>query len=350
MICEEARMQLLREIGGETQDAEARDHLAGCATCSDYRRDAQRVWDQTGRAVETCPRRRNVFQRNRRAPSALFAGAAAILAAVSVVAWAVRPNLRTTPAQDPDAKGEELLQKDPEFRKQVVRAAVEEKERLEQFEKKLAEADRAYAEANALLKIDKIKDACERAESALNAFPYLKLAILDPMELRHRSSVLRYRLREVALTAKIGLLKQQPEPGDATGLAERAEVEVKLINQLRECKRSLEVLAAEGPQRRKHPIVELGGAQLDPRAEVIDRLRAIRMTIDSQDGSLKDTVKYLREISGLNMVLMEGNPPPITLHLQDAIMEGVLDHLAKLAGYTWEVDRFGIISFSPTRK
>jgi hypothetical protein len=31
-------------------------------------------------------------------------------------------------------------------------------------------------------------------------------------------------------------------------------------------------------------------------------------------------------------------------------MDAALEHLTKQAGYTWEVDRFGILLFSPVKK
>jgi len=155
MTCDDARTQTLREIGGDGDpDRDARAHLAGCAPCADYRREAERVWTLSGGATEPCPRRRSVFEAgpSRRAPSSIAAAAAALLVAASLTTWALWPHRDPrTARQDPDANAEELLRNDPELRKQVLRTAVQEKERLAEFEKKLKEAEQGFTEAKALM-------------------------------------------------------------------------------------------------------------------------------------------------------------------------------------------------------
>ena len=43
-----------------------------------------------------------------------------------------------------------------------------------------------------------------------------------------------------------------------------------------------------------------------------------------------------------------GHLPPA--ELRDVTMDALLDHFTKLAGYTWEVDRFGILFFKAPKK
>ena len=345
MTCDDARTHALREIGNDGDDPDARAHLAACADCNDYRRDAQRLWTLAGRATETCPPRRS------RASAGLAAAAAALIVAASVVAWAVRPAAPTL-GQDPDAKAEELLKNDPEFRKQVLRTAVEEKARLADFEKKLKEAETGFAEAKALYDAKKLKDVAAKTESVLSTFPYLKLVILDPFELRYKAALLRAQVKELDLTARYQMLREGPEPGDAAGLAERADAEIRLISSAREVRRQLEELATTGPQPRKNPASELGGAVLVPRTETRDKLKSIRITIDMQNAPLSDIVKYLQEISGLNMVIEapeDKRQTSVSLKLSDAILEGMMEFLAATAGMTYDVDRFGIVVFRPKK-
>jgi hypothetical protein len=356
MTCDETCTHVLREIGGEGDlHAEARAHLSRCAPCSEYRREAERVWQVSGRATETCPPRRNLLAPGRpgRATSPVAAAAAALIVAASLVAWALRPaGQATTARQEPDANAEELLRKDPELRKQVLRTAVQEKERLVEFEKKLAEAEKGFEDAKALNAAGKVGDAVKRAEDVLIAFPKLKLVVLDPYELKHRSSLLWNRVRELVLTGQLALLREKPDPNDAA-TAERAATEIRLVNTLREVKRQLEVLALRGPQPRKETATELGDKDPTLRNDTLDKIRSIRITIDFENGSMKDIAAYLREISGLNMVLEgagEQQGTKLSLKLSDVTMEALLDHLTRNAGYTWEVDRFGILFFKTTKK
>ncbi len=125
------------------------------------------------------------------------------------------------------------------------------------------------------------------------------------------------------------------------------------MNQLREYKRQLELLLTRGPQPKKEVRVDLGGAELPLRTETLDKLRSIRITVSFKDGSMQDIVAYLREISGLNMVLLgtpEERETKVSIELKDAICEALLDYMTKEAGYTWEVDRFGIVAFKSAKK
>jgi hypothetical protein len=347
MTCDDIRVRLLREIGGEGDGSETLAHLSTCTPCADYRRDAERVWQRTGRAVERCPSRRSPLELSRRQPFAVAAVAASLIAAASLLAWSARPSPERHLAQDPDAKAEETLKKDPELWKQVLRSALQEKERVAEFEKKLSEAEKGLAEIKALAGAGKIKESVERGESILQSFPHLKIAILDPSPLQQRATVLRLRIRELVLKGQIALLREKPAPGDAAGETERAEVQIRLMNTLREILRQLEELA-KGPKP-----ADLGGTDDSLRAATLGKLRSIRVTIDMSDGSLTDVVKYLREISGLNMVLdgpKERREAKLTIQLQDAVLEGMMDLMTKLADYRWEIDRFGIILFTPAKK
>ena len=65
------------------------------------------------------------------------------------------------------------------------------------------------------------------------------------------------------------------------------------------------------------------------RKNTLDKVRSIRMTVSMADGSVKDIVNYLREISGLNMVLEgtnEQREAKLNLELQDVTMDALLDH------------------------
>jgi hypothetical protein len=50
------------------------------------------------------------------------------------------------------------------------------------------------------------------------------------------------------------------------------------------------------------------------------------------------------------VVELGGGEITVSIQLKDTNCEAVLDYVAKLAGYTWAVDRFGIILFSPAKK
>ncbi|HVE40592.1 MAG TPA: hypothetical protein VNM14_11925 [Planctomycetota bacterium] len=357
MTCDDARTQTLREIGGDGDpDRDARAHLSGCALCADYRRDAERVWTLSGRATETCPRRRSIFEAraSRRAPSSIAAAAAALIAAASLTTWALWPARTPTIArQDPDANAEDLLRKDPELRKQVLRTAVQEKERLAEFEKKLAGTENGFTEAKALLDAGKTADATARGEALLASYPKLKVVVLDPSELKHRSSMLWFRIRELVLTGQLTLLREQPEPEEDGRKAERTGIEIRLMNDLRESKRQQEILKNDGPQPRKDAVIELGADDPTLRKQTLDKIRSIRMTVSIADGSAKDLVSYFREISKLNIVLEGSNEQreaKVSIELQDVTMEALLDHFSKLAGYAWEVDRFGILFFKSPKK
>ena len=343
MTCDDACTDILREIGGDPGEGDSRAHVSGCPTCADYRREAERVWRRLDRAVEPCPPRRNVFDpgRRRRAPSAVAAAAAALIAAASLVAWAAWPAGSGTPArQDPDE----------ELRRQVHRVALQEKERLAEFEKKLAEAERGLAEARALLDAGKVRDAAARAEDLLGDFPKVRLAVMDSSAVDHRASLARLRLREIALTGQIQLLKEKPEPEDGAAVQARAEVEIRLYNRLRETRRQQEALKAEGPRPKKDPVVEVGGAEPTLHGETLEKLRSIKVTLSFQNAPMETTIKYLREITGLNMVVMAAGDVLVNLELQDATCEAALEYLTKLAGAKWDVDRFGIIVITSAKK
>ncbi|HEV3027768.1 MAG TPA: hypothetical protein VG457_09360, partial [Planctomycetota bacterium] len=200
MTCDDSRIHLLREIGGDADSedaADAREHRSTCPACAGDRRDAHALWRLAGRAVETCPPRRSPLAVSGRGktPSAFAAVAASLIVAASLLAWWARPGPGGMPGQDSDANAEELLRKDPELRKQVLRTAVQEKERLAEFEKKVSEAEKGFAEAKTLLDAKKFKETAERAEALLRSFPSLRLVVLDPAEPQFRSTLLRLRIR-----------------------------------------------------------------------------------------------------------------------------------------------------------
>jgi len=279
--------------------------------------------------------------RRKRTPSAITAAAAALIAASSVVVWATRPPPPAIPARQ-DA--------DEELRRRVLRVAQEEKERVAEFEKKLTEAEQGRVEARALLDAGKASEAAARAEELLRSFPKVRLAVLDPAAMEHRAALARNVLREIALTAQIQLLKAKPAPEDAAGLEERAEVEIRLYNRLRETLRERESLKDEGPRPKKDPAVEVGGAEPSLQKETLDKVRSIKITISMQNAPLSTVVKYVREISGLGLVLMAPGDAPVTLELSDVSLEAAMEYLTRQANTKWEVDRFGIIVVSPAKK
>jgi len=155
------------------------------------------------------------------------------------------------------------------------------------------------------------------------------------------------------LLGQLTLLQQKPEPADDAGKEQRTAIEIRLMNDLREAKRQQEVLKDDGPKPRKDASTVLGADDPTLRKNTLDKVRSIRMTVSMADGSVKDIVNYLREISGLNMVLEgtnEQREAKLNLELQDVTMDALLDHFTKLAGYTWDVDRFGILFFKAPRK
>jgi hypothetical protein len=346
MTCDEGCAGILREIAGEPGDADSRAHVSACPTCAQYRREADHVWRHLGTAVESCPARRNVFApgKRKRSPSAVAAVAAALIAAASLLVWATRPAapaiLTTAARQDPDE----------EMRKQVLRVAQQEKERLAEFEKKLGAAEKGLSESRGLLDDGKVGDAANRAEDLLRSFPKLKLAVLEAAALEHRALLARARLREVALLAQIRLLKQKPEPQDAAGVEERAEIEIRLHNRLRETLRELEELTLRGPQPKKDATVELGGGEPSLQKETLDKLKSIRITINMDAAPLSTAVSYIREITGLKMVVVGKADAPVSLQLQDVPCEAALEYMVKLAGAKLEVDRFGIIQVTAAKK
>jgi hypothetical protein len=127
----------------------------------------------------------------------------------------------------------------------------------------------------------RLRAAAERSEATSGSFPYLKLVVLDPAELRLRAAILRVQVRELALTARIRLLPGAAEPGADAGLAEREEVKIRLLNELRDCARQMAVLTSDGPKPRSKPSVELGGSDPSLREASLDKLRSIRITVET---------------------------------------------------------------------
>ena len=165
MSLDDARIRLLREIGGESNDPEAHAHLSDCATCATT--GATRSASGGSQAAPSRPvrpaqpppiRTASPCDPDRRRRGR---GAHRRIGARRLVRLA-RAGLNAD--QDRAAEAEELL--DPEFRKQILRTAVQEKERLAEDEKKLAEAEAGYVKAKAMVEAKQTKEAAELTESS----------------------------------------------------------------------------------------------------------------------------------------------------------------------------------------
>ena len=318
MTCEEARTLNLRGLA-DVPSVEAREHLAGCAPCADYASDAEVLWDVAASASERCPERRRRWK-------STAAAAALIVAATAWAAWP-RDEAARPAAQDIEEK--------------VRKVALREKELLAEFEARLAAVEKGFAELAGL----GLKEEVERAEALLADFPGLKLAVLDVPELDYKARILLLKLKIRAGEGRLKLLPDEPLEQE-----ERAAAEINLANRLREHRRQMEEAVAQGPRPRT---AELGGPAPNPREATLAKVRSIKITIDVQGSVIEDSIAYLREISGLAIVFRgpkEARAVKVTLDLRDATMEAVLEHLATAAGFTWEVDRFGILVLTSAKR
>jgi hypothetical protein len=86
--------------------------------------------------------------------------------------------------------------------------------------------------------------------------------------------------------------------------------------------------------------------------DIVDtKLQSMRVTFEFAGRPLDEAVAFLREMSGLNIVMRGVDPQAtlVTISLKDVTMDGVLEHLTAAAGLTWTVDRFGILTLSPRK-
>jgi hypothetical protein len=362
MTCDDARMSIIRFIGREqeSEDPAQEAHVLACPPCREYQVETEYLWRLAGRARERCPETSTLVMGEGPSPVGRLGLAATVMAAAGLIVWSL--SLRTAeaperPAQDADQKAEELLKKDLELRRRVLQVAAEEKARLAEFEKRLGELQSGYAQAEKLSQKEQWEEVARRSEELLGSFPKIRLAVLDSSDLEFRSNRLSLQLRILATTGQIALLRKAvPPKGDAAEsefVAQQAAVEIKLINTLREFKRQLEELALRGPQPRQEPAAVIGGPVASVREETLDKLRSMRITVDLSNCPLTSAVDYVREISHLNFILnlpKDARERRIDLKMADVHCQAVLEYLAKLADVRWEVDRFGIIVFSPAKR
>src|SRR5204863_6657512 len=132
----------------------------------------------------------------------------------------------------------------------------------------------------------------------------------------------------------IRLLKDKPVPEDAAKVQERAELEIHLFSRLRETLRQIEQLTLRGPQPKKDGTVELGGGEPSLQKETLEKLKSIRITADMESAPLSAAIGYVREITGLKVVIAGEANAKITVQLQDVSCEAMLENMTKLAGAT----------------
>lgn len=359
MICEEARMEMIREVGGERESGDAsilQGHLSECPACEEYRRDVRTLWDAAGEARERCLSRSLALGPLPLRPPGSRAGllgmTASIAAAAALMVWALSarpPGAVNPPGPVLDQGTGAPSRQDDDLTKRVSEVAAEEKTRLAVFEQRLADILSGTQEAEGLARDKKWEEAEKRAEALLGSFPKIRLAILDPSLLEFRSRGLQLRLSITATRSKVELLRLSQLP-----LATRAEAEILLMNKVRSYLREQEELNARGPQSRKEPVVTLGGPSPSLQQETLDKLRAIRITFEAKYAeSLSEFVKYLRDTTGLNIladVPEETKNTRREIILRDVPLEALVDHVSKLYHLRWEVDRFGIVFFSADKR
>ncbi|MHC4606035.1 MAG: tetratricopeptide repeat protein, partial [Planctomycetota bacterium] len=95
-------------------------------------------------------------------------------------------------------------------------------------------------------------------------------------------------------------------------------------------------------KRKPRGIQESLEDETDPADQaILEKLRAIRITIDMQDAPLADVIEYIREISGLNFVIDSQNvdrDDPITIKVSDIILEGALKLILNPRDYGFYVE------------
>jgi hypothetical protein len=307
MTCDEARVQTLRGLA-DVPSLEAREHLTACSPCADYASDAEALWDVAATAAERCPERRRRWRST--------AAAAALI--VAATAWAAWP-------RDEAAK--------PAAQDVVAR----EKQLLADFETRLSATEKGLGELAGL----PVREKADRSRALLSGFPSLKLTAVAAPETDYRAKALKLRLQIAGAGAELRLLGDTERP-------DRDEVTVRLMHELRAFRGALADLEARGPNGGV-----LGGAVQDPRTAILDKLRSIKVTIDVKNASMENVVRYFKEISGLEMAIhgpKEARDVMINLDLRDVTLEAALEPMTTVAGFTWEVDRLGVLVFTPAKR
>ncbi len=88
---------------------------------------------------------------------------------------------------------------------------------------------------------------------------------------------------------------------------------------------------------------EARAAQDPARAEAVAKLEALRISVDFQDVKLQEAVDYLRDVTGINLVLLptvleQGGDAPVRLKVKDLTVKSVLKLLLGSRGLaaTWK--------------
>jgi len=82
----------------------------------------------------------------------------------------------------------------------------------------------------------------------------------------------------------------------------------------------------------------------------IRKIDTMRIDCAFTSARLEEVVDYLREFTGLNIVVRGAESAgSMTFNLRDVMLGAVLDHVSEAAGLSWKVDRFGIVTLSPRK-
>ncbi len=113
----------------------------------------------------------------------------------------------------------------------------------------------------------------------------------------------------------------------------------------------LQARAKSKDSKRLHELIfEIKSKDAD--AGVVDKLTAIRMTCDFLNAAFPEMIDYLREISGLTIVIdagLEGELPNGTIKLLDVPFHALLDAMLSQAGVDFDVRHGAVFISSPER-
>jgi hypothetical protein len=249
----------------------------------------------------------------------------------------------------------QVLAKDPlDLFGLALRAAANEADRIERFEKELSRLESLLGLAEQLRAGKRWEELASLLEKAKKELPRIELAILDPEPLERRCKQLRARMYAYLSEAHLALLNALPSASPEEQEARECE-RIKLANQAREFKRQIQEfdsLPVPTPGPRRELISEVGSGR-DPleRDVVSEKIRSMKISCDFSASALADVVGFIKEMSGLNIVIRssESRACPVSLTLRDSQLEAVLDHVAASSGLRWELDRFGIITLLPLK-
>lgn len=225
-------------------------------------------------------------------------------------------------------------------------AAAEEQARIDAFESKLAELEAAALQGDSLLHQGLAEAVVALLEPLLESFPRLELRLIEARDLEHRATVVNLRMALLVNQAKLAILAVRPAS------EEKVHQDIRLRNKVSDLGRRLgEISGVPVPARRT-----LAGRPSSTQPERSDRavtegrLSNIRIDLRFADqATLGDAVAFLREVSGVNMVIRGAGTElrPVALELRDVTVDTILRHLAQQAGVAWEIDDCGVVLIGP---